>query len=130
MTSDQIRRQQSHYQELLSINSVDKLFDALRGSAYLFKKMTPGYNQIQIKEEDISKTAFCAKFGFCRCIVLDFRMTNAPSTFITYMNKVFTKHIGIQALIYLDNIIFYSLTKKQLQNDLTLVLKTLKKTNS
>lgn len=53
-------------------------------------------------------------------------MTNAPSTFINYMNKIFAKHIGIWALIYLEDIIVYSLTMKQHQNDHAFVLETLK----
>lgn len=52
-------------------------------------------------------------------------MTNIPSTFITYMNKVFAKHIREYALMYLDNIIIYSLTKEQHNKDIRALLNTL-----
>ena len=53
-------------------------------------------------------------------------MTNAPSTFVTYMNEVFAKHIGKHALVYLDDIIVYSPSKEQHDKDLQAVLDTLK----
>ena len=52
-------------------------------------------------------------------------MTNAPSTFVTYMNEVFKKHIGIRAVVYLDNIIIFSKTKEQHLKDVRAVLQTL-----
>ena len=52
-------------------------------------------------------------------------MTNAPSTFVTFMNKVFAPHIGKHFLIYLNYIIVYSLKKEQHKNDLEAVFATL-----
>lgn len=49
-----------------------------------------------------------------------------PSTFVTYMKKVFKEHIGVQALVYLDNIIISSTTKEQHLRDARVVLQTLK----
>ena len=49
-----------------------------------------------------------------------------PSTFVTFMNKVFKEHIRKQAIIYLDNIIIYSPNLKQHWEDVCLVLCTLK----
>ena len=106
---------------------IDELFDSLGGSQYFSKiDLTAGYNQIRVKEEDIPKTAFRTKYGSFECVVLNFGMTNAPSTFVTYMNEVFAKHIGKHALVYLDDIIVYSPTKEQHNKDLQAVLDTLK----
>ena len=107
---------------------MDELFDSLGGAKYFSKvDLTSGYHQIQVKPEDIPKTAFQTKKGSFECVVLNFGMTNAPSTFLTYMNKVFKEHIGVRALIYLDDIIIYSPTKEQHLHDVKAVLETLKK---
>ncbi|KAJ9087614.1 hypothetical protein DSO57_1031398 [Entomophthora muscae] len=45
-------------------------------------------------------------------------MINAPSTFVTFMNKVFAPHIGKHALVYLDDIIVYSPLVEQHHKDL------------
>ena len=106
---------------------IDDLFDALGGAAVFSKiDLTAGYNQIRIKEEDIPKTAFRTKYGSYECVVLNFGMTNAPSTFVTFMNEVFAPHIGKHALVYLDDIIVYSPSKEQHAKDLEAVFATLK----
>ena len=53
-------------------------------------------------------------------------MTNAPLTFVTFMNEVFQEHIGKRAIVYLDNIIIYSPNHDQHLKDVRLVLKTLR----
>ena len=52
-------------------------------------------------------------------------MTNAPSTFVTFINEVFAPHIGKHALVYLDNIIVYSPSLEQHHKDLEAIFKTL-----
>ena len=106
---------------------IDDLFVALGGSQFFTKiDLTAGYHQIRVKPEDIPKTAFCTKYGSFECVVLNFRMTNAPSTFVTFMNKVFQEHIGKRAIVYLNDIIIYSPNHKQHLKDVRLVLKTLR----
>ena len=75
---------------------MDELFNSLGGAKYFSKvDLTSGYHQIRVKPADIPKTAFQTNYGSFECVVLNFGMTNAPSTFVTYMNKVFKEHIGI-----------------------------------
>ena len=106
---------------------IEDLFDAL-GKAKIFTKidLTAGYHQIRVRPEDIPKTAFCTKYGSFECVVLNFGMTNAPSTFVTFMNEVFKDHIGKRALVYLDDIIIYSPSEKEHHTDVRLVLDTLR----
>lgn len=105
---------------------IDELFDSLGGSQYFSKiDLTAGYSQIRVKEEDIPKTAFRTKYGLFECVVLNFGMTNAQYTFVTYMNEVFAKYIGKYALVYLDDIIIYSPSKDQHNKDIQAVLDTL-----
>ncbi|KAJ9057920.1 hypothetical protein DSO57_1017921 [Entomophthora muscae] len=45
--------------------------------------------------------AFFTKYSSYKCVILNSGITNAPSTFVTFMNKVFTPHIGKNTLVYL-----------------------------
>lgn len=41
-------------------------------------------------------------------------MTNAPSTFVTYMKEVFDKNKENQAPVYLEDIIAYRITRENI----------------
>lgn len=60
-------------------------------------------------------------------IVLNFGMTIALSTFVTYMNELFSKNKGKKSLVHIDDIIINSPTKGQHDKDLQVVLDTLQK---
>ena len=74
---------------------ISKLLDQLSG-AKIFSKisLTAGYNQVRVVDKDIPKTAFRTKYGAYKSIVMNFGMTNAPSTFVTLMNAIFRPLIG------------------------------------
>ena len=91
---------------------IDDLMDRLVGSKYFTKiDLYSGYHQIRINEDDISKTAFCTRYGHFEYIVLPFGLTNAPATFMTLMNNVFHEYLDKFVVIYLDDILVYSKTK-------------------
>lgn len=58
-------------------------------------------------------------------MVILFGKNNAPFTYVAYMNEVLAKHTGKHALVYLEDIIIYSPTKVQHNEDLWSVLNTL-----
>ena len=85
---------------------IDMCLDCL-SSAKIFSTidLQSAYMQLELTEEDRSKTAFITKYGLFEYSVMPFGLCNAPSTFQRCMELVFR---GLQwnfLLVYLDDII-------------------------
>ncbi|QRW19754.1 Retrotransposable element Tf2 protein [Rhizoctonia solani] len=87
----------------------DDLMAQLHG-AKIFTKLDLrwGYNNVQVKEGDKWKTAFCTKYSLYKSLVMTFGLTNAPAAFQHFMNKLFKDLLDVCVIIYLDDILIYS----------------------
>jgi hypothetical protein len=72
---------------------IDDLFDQLK-RALVFSKtdLLSGYHQLKVREEDVLKKAIRTRYGHYEFLVMPFRLTNVPSTFMDLMNRVFHEY--------------------------------------
>ncbi|GJX45113.1 putative reverse transcriptase domain-containing protein [Tanacetum coccineum] len=81
----------------------------------------------QIKDEDIPKTAFRTRYGHYEFQVMPFGLTNAPAVFMDLMNRVCKSHLDKFVIVFIDDILIYSLDKEEHEDHLKLILDFLKK---
>ena len=77
-----------------------------------------------MRKEDIAKTAFRTRYGHYEFLVMPFGLTNAPVAFMDLMNRVFIKYLDHFVIFFIDDILVYSQTKKDLEYHLRSVLQT------
>jgi hypothetical protein len=85
------------------------------------------YYRIPIKKGDEWKTAFRTRYGHFEYLVMLFGLTNAPATFQAYINRALIGLIDVYYVVYLDNILVYSLDRETHAESLRQVLERLRK---
>lgn len=72
------------------LSRIDELFDQLHGTKFFSKiDLCSGYHQLNIREEDIPKSAFHTRYGHFEFLVMSFGLTNVSMIFMDWMNRVF-----------------------------------------
>jgi hypothetical protein len=109
---------------------IDDLFDQMKGTTVFSKiDLRSGYHKLQIKEEDIPKTAFKIIFRHYEFTVLPFGLTNAPGVFMSLMNGVFGEYLDKFVQVIIEYILVYSRMQEEHDEHLRLVLKCLQEKN-
>ncbi|GJR67289.1 putative reverse transcriptase domain-containing protein [Tanacetum coccineum] len=107
---------------------IDDLFDQLQGSRDYSKiDLRSSYHQLRVREEDISKTAFRTRYGHYEFHVMMFGLTNAPAVFMDLMNSVCKPYLDRFVIVFIDDILIYSKSRKEHEGHLKLILNLLKK---
>ena len=88
------------------IPKISECLDCL-GDAKIFSTLDlqSGYWQIEVKEEDIPKTAVITRGGLYEYVTMPFGLCGAPSTFTRCMELIFRQLQWKTLLIYIDDVI-------------------------
>jgi hypothetical protein len=106
---------------------IDDLFNQLCGTCVFSKiDLQSGYHQLKIRECDIPKTAFVSRYGLYEYTVMSFGLTNAPTYFMYLMNKVFMEYIDKFVVVFIDDILVYSISEEEHEEHLCLALQKLR----
>jgi len=106
---------------------IDDLMDQLHGSSVFLKiDLRSGYHQILVKANDVQKTAFRSRYGHYEYVVMPFGVTNAPTIFMEYMNKILRPFLDKFIVVFIDDILIYSKTREEHTEHLRLVLSVLR----
>ena len=84
------------------------------------------YNQIKMTEEDQEKTAFIMSQRLYCYKVMPFRLKNAETTYQRLVNKMFSKQIGRNMEVYVDNMLVKSKEEPAHLDDLKETFATLR----
>jgi hypothetical protein len=104
---------------------IDDLFDQMKGVTVFSKiDLRSGYHQLQIKEDDIPKTAFKMRFGNYEFNILPFGLKNAPRVFMSLMNGVFREYLDKFVQVFINDILIYSRMMEEHDEHLRLVLQS------
>ncbi|GJQ92873.1 putative reverse transcriptase domain-containing protein [Tanacetum coccineum] len=107
---------------------IDDLFDQLQGSRVYSKiDLRSSYHQLRVREEYIPKTAFRTRYGHYEFQVMPFGLTNAPTVFLDLMNMVCKPYLDRFVIVFIEDILIYSKSKKEHEGHLKLIMRLLKK---
>ncbi|GJU39625.1 putative nucleotidyltransferase, ribonuclease H [Tanacetum coccineum] len=109
---------------------IDDLFDQLQGAKAISPRdrFRSGYlsGTDQVREQDISKTAFRTRYGHYEFLVMPFGLTNAPAVFMDLMNRIFHEFLDKFVIVFIDDILVFSKSKEEHEDHLRTVLQILR----
>ena len=106
---------------------IDQVVDSTAGHKLLtFMDAFSGYNQIRMAEEDQEKTSFITSQGLYCYKVMHFGLKNAGATYQRLVNRMFSKQIGRNMEVYVDDMLIKSREELVHLDDLKETFTTLK----
>ena len=107
---------------------IDQLVNSTAGHELLtFMDAFSGYKQIHMNEEDQEKTTFITSQGLYCYRVMPFGLKNARATYQRLVNQMFSKQIGRNMEVYVDDMLVKSRKVELHLDDLKETFNTLRK---
>ena len=107
---------------------IDQVMDSTASHELLaFMDAFSGYNQIRMNEEDQEKTTFVTSQGLYSYKVMSFSLKNARATHQRLVNHMFSKQIGRNMEVYMDDMLLKSKKAQLHLDDLKETFDTLRK---
>ena len=106
---------------------IDDLFDQLQGSSFFSKiDLRSRYHQLRFRQEEIPNIAFRTRYGHYEFLVMSFGLINAPAAFMDLMNRGFREYLYFFVIVFIDDILIYSMTKVKHEKHLRMTLQVLR----
>lgn len=107
---------------------IPELLDRLREAKYFARiDLADGYKQLRMAEGSEYLTAFGTRFGSFEYQVMPFGLCNAPATFQSLINTTFHDMVDQFVVAYLDDILIFSRTLEEHEDNVRKVLARLRK---
>ena len=102
------------------------LSDCAKGSIWAKIDMTNAFFQTRVHPDDVKFTAVMTPFGLYEWVVMPMGCKNAPATHQQRMNQALRKYIGTICHVYLDDIVIWSNSIEEHQENLRTILQALR----
>ena len=110
--------------------NITEILDQLGKARYFTVfDLASGFHQIELDPDDRSKTAFSFLNGHYEYIRMPMGLKNSPATFQRLMDQVLLGLQGVEAFIYLDDIVVYAEDLKEHGKKVRRLLNRLKEAN-
>ncbi len=111
-----------------SLSLIAELQNRLQSAQWFMKfDILEAFNRIRIKEEDEWKTVFRTRLEHYEYLIMSFDLINVSVTFQIFVNNVLRRYLNQFVIVYLNDILVYSKTKKEHVQHVKKILQTLKK---
>ena len=106
---------------------INDFFYQLRGARVYSKiDLRTGYYKLRVREADIPKTTFRTRYGHFEFTVMSFELTNAPTTFMNLMHRVFQPYLDQFVVVFVGDILIYFQYEEEHEDHLRVVLQLLR----